>query len=139
LSKFPDSVTDLASVTNIDLSNNQFRETPSAIAACEQLETLLLFRNQIDHIGDLFDRLGSLYSLQMQENQLTTIPVSIGKLENLSYTIWTSNQIVSVPDELTTLTQLKHLQLNNNQIKTSNTWELVVTMWVTKPLRCSKK
>ncbi|MEO1741364.1 MAG: COR domain-containing protein, partial [Cyanobacteria bacterium J06629_9] len=100
--QIPDSLAQLQSLQQLDLSANQITQIPDSIAQLQSLQQLNLFNNQITQIPDSLAQLQSLQQLDLSANQITQI-----------------NTLQILPSGLESLTQLEILDLQKNNLPLS--------------------
>jgi len=135
----PPEIGQLASLTKLFLSDNQFITLPPEIGQLSRLIELWLWGDHLTtlppeifqltnltHLGlggncftvlppELF-QLESLTLLDLSDNQLTTLPPEIGLLENLTALHLNRNQLTALPPEICRLTKLKELDIRGNPL-----------------------
>ena len=79
------------------------------------MDTLSLYKNQLEKVPDELGDLRSLTTLELRQNQLAALPATLGKLMALETAHFSRNALTSVPAELGQLAgNLKKLELKKN-------------------------
>jgi len=113
---FPQSISRLQMLEEVNLSSNNLTEIPSFILDLPRLKVLHIAENRITSLPDSIGRLTNLERLYVGKNALTTIPSQISQLSNLKVLSLANNQLQSVPADMANLTSLICLQLHQNKI-----------------------
>jgi len=116
LSELPESITKLAQLQNLNLSDNQLTKLPESIGQLIQLRELRLSNNQLTTLPDWLGQLTELKELDLSGNHLITLPDWLGQLTELKELDLSSNHLTTLPESLGQLTQLQSLDIkwNNN-------------------------
>ncbi len=116
----PASIGNMANLTDIDLSYDDFRGSiPSSFGNLISLSNLRLFHNLFsDSIPSSLSRLSNLELLDLSENRLSgSIPAELGKLKNLKKLNLYNNALTgSIPDSLGNMQSLTYLTLMANNL-----------------------
>jgi glyoxylase-like metal-dependent hydrolase (beta-lactamase superfamily II) len=113
----PAEIGKLASLTSLNLSNNQLRELSAEIGKLTSLTSLDLSNNQLRNLPSSIGNLTRLSGLYLGRNQLRELPAEIGKLTSLTSLHLSNNQLWKLPSEIGNLTNLTGLWLNENQLR----------------------
>jgi internalin A len=100
LEAIPESVTQLANLRTLIISDNQITAIPDSLANLAYLRWLDLSDNQITAIPDSFARLANLEFLNLSNNRIAAIPDSFASLTNLSQLCLHGNSGLGIPDEI---------------------------------------
>ena len=118
LSTLRESITQLKSLTYLNLNSNKFTTLPESIIKLEKLETLDLGGNQLSTLPESIINLTSLKELRLDSNQLMTLLESVTKLEKLETLDLGGNQLSTLPESITQLKSLTYLNLSSNKFIT---------------------
>lgn len=115
----PGSLAQLAQLSHIDLSNNQFSEWPMGLCDLPALRSLDMNSNTLKRLPPEFARWmgGKLTSLQLRGNQLTQLPDEIGALKALVTLDLSENELLALPPRIGNLVNLQSLSLQHNHIR----------------------
>jgi len=114
----PDSIGDMKSLEQVDLSMNRLTEFPSCLLPLTHLTSILLSSNEIPAIPDGIGNLTNLNKLEMRNNKLEALPDTMGALVKLQFLILEGNSLKALPESLTKLTLLRDLNVRSNKLKT---------------------
>ena len=91
---------------------------PSSIANLKNLKKLMLSRNSITSIPDVFDQMISLTHINLDDNQIAVdFPHSLASAPQLQSILLQNNQITgTLPCKIATLESLVYLAVTNNKI-----------------------
>jgi hypothetical protein len=112
----PESLGDLTSLTDLDLSRNQLTSLSENLGNLTNLNHLYLQENQLSFLPESLGKLANLTYLDLINNHLTSLPKSLGYLTNLAELYLSKNQLISLPENLGNLTELTQLYLEENQL-----------------------
>ena len=90
ISKIPNSIADLDSLTWLELQNNQIEIIPGYIGSLKKLQHFTIFRNKITELPPQIGNLSSLEVLKVSENNLENVHQNIGELTTDMYLYKTS-------------------------------------------------
>ena len=113
-----ESISNLKSLTGLSLVYNQLTTLPESIGNLNSLKTLLLGINKLMTLPESIGNLSSLQTLSLSDNKLTTLPQSIGNLSSLQTLSLNDNKLTTLPESITKLTSLQILYLRNNKLTT---------------------
>jgi len=140
LSALPPSLKYLGNLTELDCRSNELSTIPAELAKCVHMKRILLYKNNISSLPDIFSGMKqletfdvscnelrtippsifsltlSLAVLDLENNLLTEIPASIGNLRNLKKVCFAKNKISKIPVELGSLLKLQELDVSSNSI-----------------------
>jgi internalin A len=116
LTALPESLGNLANLTDLYLSQNQLTTLPESLGNLANLTDLYLHQNQLTAIPESLGNLANLTDLYLHQNQLTAIPESLGNLANLTRLDLDQNQLTAIPESLGQLANLTELYLHQNQL-----------------------
>lgn len=121
-----ESVNDLESLEELDLSDKGFTELPDDLldAVPPNLCTLALEKNKLSALPDGIAAFSQITELYLRENTLTALPPAIGALTKLESLYLEDNQITTggIPAEIAQLaTSLVGLCLHRNTLTVSTT------------------
>lgn len=105
----------LESLNLLNISDTSLKALPHEISNLINLQTLLLYGNEIATIPESIDRLEKLKVLDVSRNKLDSIPDSITKLHNLTTINISNNQLSTFP-ALKKFTKLSMIDLSGNQL-----------------------
>lgn len=105
----------LDSLNLLNISDTTLKELPIGISNLINLQTLLLYGNEITTIPESIGQLTKLKVLDLSRNQLETIPDSITQLNNLQTINVSNNRLTAFP-ELKNFTKLLMIDLSGNQL-----------------------
>jgi Leucine-rich repeat (LRR) protein len=112
LSRLPESLNNLTSLTHLYLYTNRLTELPE-LSNMTSLTTLDLNYNQLTKLPDL-SNLSKLSYLNVSRNQLTELP-DLSNLTKLEL-IWVSNNQLTKLPNISNLTSLRSLYTSHNQL-----------------------
>ena len=117
LKSLPANFSNLKSLEDLNLSDNDFTQIPAEIFNLESLKYLYLSNNQISQIPEKIANLQLLENLWLDGNQITKVPEAIGLLDNLVALNLSNNllNIYSLPKSLWNLSNLRELNLSDNK------------------------
>lgn len=110
----------MASLNELNLSNNQFFEFPKAVCNVPNLITLRFDQRNGKKVSSLPEEIGNLKvkELIVSYNTLRTFPNSISGMSNLTHLYADHNEIWILPDSICEMQKLQLLHLNNNNLTT---------------------
>ncbi|KAE8674998.1 Plant intracellular Ras-group-related LRR protein 1 [Hibiscus syriacus] len=119
LQSIPESLTArLLNVVNLDVHSNQLKSLPNSIGCLSKLKILNVSGNFLQALPKTIENCRSLEELNANFNQLTTLPDTIGfeliKLKKLSVN---SNKLIFLPDSTSHLTSLRVLDARLNCLR----------------------
>lgn len=107
-------------ITTIDKANSNLTTLPSSIKFCSNIQSLLIYGNDISIIPKEIGCLKNLEILKigykLKGNPLTEIPEEIGNLTKLQYLYIDSCKLLSLPNNIANLTSLQALSIRYNQV-----------------------
>jgi Leucine-rich repeat (LRR) protein len=107
INKFkPVTVTDLKTMTVLDLRYNKLTSLPDSIKYLKNLLVLDVRHNQLTSLPESIGQLENLQELWLNYNRLTSLPESIGHLHELEVLCLYGNQLTSVPESIGQLKKL---------------------------------
>lgn len=80
------------------------------------LQSLILCRNRLASVPDVFDKLQSLKVLDLSVNNLTALPEGITRLKELNTLNVSCNSLEVLPDGLSRCTKLSTINISGNRI-----------------------
>lgn len=105
----------LESLNLLNISDTSLSALPIEISNLSNLQTLLLYGNEIKTIPDSIGCLEKLKVLDLSRNQLEDVPETITKLHNLATINISNNQLTSFP-ALKNFTKLSMIDLSGNKL-----------------------
>lgn len=102
--------------TELNLSNCNLTELPSALWRQKQLKILCLGNNKLQELPPAIRQLANLEKLSVYNNRLKGLPDELCDLENLKELIAHLNKLEKVPDKITKLKALRKAQLSYNRL-----------------------
>ena len=115
LEKAPAEIASLASLEHLYLASCSLKEFPDSVAGLANLAYLNLDRNEIASLPDALP--ASLKWLRLNHNKLTSLPESIGSLTGLKRLYLGNNQLTALPDAIASLNSLEDIALGNNRLE----------------------
>lgn len=115
LEKAPAEIASLTSLEHLYLSSCALTEFPDSVAGLANLAYLNLDRNEIASLPDVLP--ASLKWLRLNHNKLTSLPESIGSVAGLKRLYLGNNQLTSLPDSIQSLRALEDIALGNNRLE----------------------
>lgn len=103
------------SLNLLNISDTSLKVLPIEISKLANLQTLLLYGNEINEVPDTIGQLDKLKVLDLSRNQLVTLPETIAQLHNLT-TINVSNNNLNAFPALKNFTKLLMIDLSGNQL-----------------------
>ncbi|XP_016430546.1 malignant fibrous histiocytoma-amplified sequence 1 homolog [Sinocyclocheilus rhinocerous] len=109
-------INQLKSLTELNLSRNEFSDFPVDIRGLHQLEKLYINQNTIKTIPEnVFPSLEKLRFLKLSTNRLEKLPQDMNRCQHLNY-LNLSNNCLRNLDALVGLSHLKELYVERNQL-----------------------
>lgn len=105
----------LESLNLLNISDTSLKALPKEISNLINLQTLLLYGNEIATIPETIGDLKVLKVLDLSRNKLESVPDSITKLHNITTINISNNQLSSFPS-LKSFTKLSVIDLSCNQL-----------------------
>ncbi|EOD20664.1 miro domain-containing protein [Emiliania huxleyi CCMP1516] len=102
--------------TSLDVSDNELRALPEAIAQLVALQKLSVCDNKLRALPDEIGELVALQELDVSCNKLGALPEAIGQLVALQHLDVSYNQLCALPKEITQLVKLQTLNVYHNQL-----------------------
>lgn len=90
----------------------------SSIFALDALNLLNISETALTTIPDDLAKLGNLQTLLLYDNQITAVPAAIGQLDKLKVLDLSRNRITELPDSITQLLNLTTINVSHNQLQT---------------------
>lgn len=109
-------ITNPQTVTDLDISDNNFTAVPSSISLFTHLSSLNLSRNDLSYLPDEIGLLSYLTTLDVSTNSLTELPSTLGQLTSLVLLDVTQNELTALPSSMSSLTKLSKLYADHNRI-----------------------
>lgn len=116
ISKLPENLGNLSSLTGLFINHNKLQHLPEAISRLDNLQSLNLTGNELLELPDSLRKLKKLQKLEICNNQLTKLPSGIGNLLALRILEVANNNLTTVPTELSNCEHLETLNLDNNRL-----------------------
>ncbi|KAM0943283.1 putative leucine-rich repeat domain superfamily [Dioscorea sansibarensis] len=118
LSSFPSTCLNLASITKLDLSNNNLQSIPESLTArLLNIIVLDVHSNQLNSIPNSIGCLSKLKSLDVSGNLLDSLPITIENCRALEELNVNFNKLTRLPDTMGfELMNLKILRVNSNKL-----------------------
>ncbi|MCH2043942.1 MAG: hypothetical protein MK212_07335 [Saprospiraceae bacterium] len=115
---FPSSLSNLAKLETLDLSQSLLCEIPDWVADLKQLKRLRIKNSLLDSLPNFIGDLHNLEELYLDANTINKLPESIGKLSNLEI-LRCSNMknLKKIPRAMSKLRKLKKLNLSGAPLK----------------------
>lgn len=117
LIEFPEPISDLTALQNLDLSFNTLTKIPKSILALRDLKVLNLEFSNIKLLPESIGELESLEKLKLEVNKIQKLPKSIGKLKYLRTLKLDNNNLKTIPDSIGNLVLLEILSLYGNELE----------------------
>ena len=118
LTRLPDSICDLTSLTRLEAMNNSLRSLPAHFDRLTALETLNFEKNAFESFPEEIIRMTQIKDLNLARNRIPTVPASISTMVHLVQLNLCKNLINALPEEMGELPQLRHLFLKYNALTT---------------------
>lgn len=115
LEKAPAEIASLSSLEHLYLASCSLKEFPDSVAGLANLTYLNLDRNEITSLPDALP--ASLKWLRLNHNKLASLPDSIGALTGLKRLYLGGNQLTSLPGSIASLQSLEDIALGNNRLE----------------------
>ncbi|KAH3764342.1 Leucine-rich repeat protein SHOC-2 [Pelomyxa schiedti] len=112
----PDEISNLQSLTLLNLSDNVLTSIPNALCNITELQTLKLSGNRIETLPDNISKLTKLTQLSVASNRLTQLPPAIGTLPCLRELILSNNALQLLPNNIGQLSSLQQLFCDSNKL-----------------------
>ena len=116
LESLPAEIGQLASLLDLDLSDNKLTSLPAEIGQLTSLRRLTLSGNQLTSLPATIGQLTSLEKLHLAGNQLTSVPAEVRQFTQLQELLLGYNQLTTLPEWIGELTSLNWLYLKENQL-----------------------
>ncbi len=116
IDEIPVSWGNLASLRELDLSNNIIKALPDSFVNLTNLMILKLSSNQIKLLPEHFGNLSSLSELNLYCNPLIFLPDDFGNLSHLRILYLNTSRLQSLPDSFGNLRELEFLDLSQTKI-----------------------
>ncbi|KAM7533122.1 hypothetical protein Aperf_G00000123998 [Anoplocephala perfoliata] len=101
ISELPgDGISQLDSLVNVDIRDNELNTLPEEISALVNLKQLLLSSNKITLLPSTFTKLTALVQLNLAHNQLAALPDDMANLTSLEKLEVSDNHLTQVPSSL---------------------------------------
>lgn len=118
LRSLPEAIaTGLPQLENLILHHNYFEEVPAVLAGMAELRKLDLTSNRVSSFDLDEGALPALKDLLLGHNSLTELSPSLLRLTSLGVLDVSSNNIDALPEKLSDLSALEELYLDNNSIE----------------------
>ncbi|PSN10307.1 serine/threonine protein kinase [filamentous cyanobacterium CCT1] len=117
LTILPEALGQLTNLKGLFLAENKLTVLPDNLSRLTNLRGLFLSENQLIELPDNLSRFDNLTELYLSQNQLTVLPESLSQIPNLTVLRLHQNQLTTIPDSLVNLTKLTELSLHKNQLK----------------------
>jgi len=107
--------------TTLDLSNKELTKVPEQVFTMSSLTTLNLSHNKLE--GALpaeIQHLQNLRHLDLSNNNFTGVPAEIGQLKKLETLNLSDNALTGLPNEMANLSNLQTLNLQGNKYSVSD-------------------
>uniref|UniRef100_A0A061SEL3 Leucine-rich repeat family protein isoform 2 n=2 Tax=Tetraselmis sp. GSL018 TaxID=582737 RepID=A0A061SEL3_9CHLO len=117
LSCLPSAISNLTSLTVLDLGHNSLTELPEALLELEQLKVLDVSANNLRALPEGMGELRSLVRLLCDKNRLLELPTTLGADQHeLADVSAQGNEIGQLPPGLASCSSLTRLNLQGNRI-----------------------
>jgi Leucine-rich repeat (LRR) protein len=117
LTRFPEWLEMLTTLTTLDLSGNQLSDLPASFGNHTKLTELNLSDNKISQLPQSFGNLTALKTLNLSDNRLFQLPESIGNLTDLTTLELAGNPLYyTIPESIGNLTALTTLSMDGSQL-----------------------
>lgn len=110
----------VASLTTLNLENNQISSIPASLANAVNLIILRLGNNVLESLPPELGNLSSLGLLSFEKNSLTTVPVEFGNLQNLIVFYAMDNSLTSIPSSVLAIDALQEIYVSGNYLSHLN-------------------
>lgn len=118
LSTIPESIANLVNLKALYLNGNKFYSIPNSILKLSNLKYLELSQCELNELPKDINNLSNLISLELSENYLSSLPTSISNMTSLRYLGFDKNNFSEFPTEVLKLESLEDLVLSNNNLVT---------------------
>lgn len=113
--ELPSQISELIqTLTEIDISHNQFIEFPMELTRFTNLKSIKLDFNMIRAIPGAISQIKNLEVLSLSHNVLQDLPLQLGQLQRLKQLNLGNNQLEKFDDTILSLTSLEILYVYNN-------------------------
>lgn len=117
LTELPAEIATCTLLTSLDMSSNKLAELPEALGSCMALEELLCFNNKFTKLPDAVGSLPALTTINFFNNKIKKLPDALGKLGNLDEVNFAANKLMMVGDApMAGWSKVKILSLYDNNI-----------------------
>lgn len=106
---------DLSAINLLNISETTLTVLPDEISNLTNLQTLLLYGNQLEQLPAALGSLDKLKVLDVSRNRLRSLPSEIAELTQLATVNFSGNELDSFP-ELNKCSRLSVLDVSNNRL-----------------------
>lgn len=116
LQVFPEALTELSALEELNLEHNEIESLPSSIGNMSALKDLNLSANDLKEIPQELGNIKNLQILDLCVNSILKLPESMMKLQQLEVLELYLNELSQLPEWICELSRLKKLSLYQNKI-----------------------
>ncbi|XP_076000919.1 PH domain leucine-rich repeat-containing protein phosphatase 1 [Genypterus blacodes] len=116
LGQFPMAISDIPTLTEVNLSCNYLACVPSAVGAMTNLQTFLLDGNSLDELPNELGSLQRLSYLGLSFNQFNHVPQVLERLTSMEKLCMAGNNLETLTLQNFRLLRVKHIDLRLNKI-----------------------
>jgi len=100
LESLPESISNLSSLTTLQIDKNALTALPNGIGELSNLTALITSNNAIESIPEGIGNLTNVWYLDLGYNNLETLPSSISNMSSLEYLYIFGNNLSSLPESI---------------------------------------
>jgi hypothetical protein len=116
LTQFPDVITELSSLVELDISFCSITTLPEKIKNLKKLKNIDTSSCRITSLPNEIGELPALESLYLNSNELSALPESMGNLNNLRSLNISYNNLTQLPESFSNLDSLRGIGFSHNQL-----------------------
>jgi hypothetical protein len=117
LSKMPENLSSMVSLTSLILRENEFVTLPNSVTEIPGLTALNMSYNMMESLPDSLCGMQNLLNLNVANNRLYSLPSDMG-LSKIEYLVASANRIGSIPTSIGKSTSLDYFDMRANRLTT---------------------